>query len=360
MGGGAPVRRATTALLCALVACRPHETEGVPEAHPVHCTAAIAQTAHDEITLRGTIAARPDKDSVVAAEVAGRVRAIKVREGDSVLPGALVAEIECGPHLDAAKQARAGLDSATAALVEAKAAREREAHLVERGIAAKQALEAATAREAAAKSAVDVERARVDDANLVAGRCSVRSSQSGIVVRVLRRQGDIVDGTSATAIAEVADPSAAEAVLAAGADDLARIAPGQKVKVAFMSQTGTSYDGVVLSAPPSVDRVTGLGTVRVTLAAGAKSVLGALVSATIDLGSDRPVIAVPRAAVRSAGGDKSEVLVCGVTARVVAVKTGGALPGDLVAVEGIAVGDRIAIDGALGVEDGAKIREVTP
>ena len=349
---------AITIALGVTVACKPHETETVAEAHPVHCVAAVAQTVHDELTLRGAIAARPDKDSVVAAEVAGRIRAIKVREGDAVTPGALIAEIECGPHVDAAKQAQAGLDSANAALVEAKAAREREAHLVERGIAAKQALEAATAREAAAKSAVAAERARVADANLVAGRCNVRSSQSGIVLRVLRRQGDIVDGTSATAIAEIADPAAAEVVLTASAADLARVAPGQKAKVSFLSQPGTSFDGVVLAAPPSVDRVTGLGTVRVTLGSGAKAVLGALVSATIDLGSDRAVVAVPRAAVRSAGGDKSEVLVCGATARVVSVKAAGALPGDLVAIEGVSAGDRVAADGALGVEDGAKIREV--
>lgn len=352
--------RVVAIALALAAACKTHDVEPKPEAREVHCTAAIAETERSVITLRGAIAARPDKDSVVASEIAGRIRALPVREGDAVHRGTVIAEIECGPALDGEKQARAALDSANAALAEAKSAREREAHLVERGISAKQTLETAMAREAAAKAAVTVEQARLDDARLIVSRCSVRSSQDGIVLRLLRRQGDIVDGTSATAIAEIADPAAAEVALAAGAADLSRVVVGQAVKLAFVSQEGTSFVGTVLSAPPMVDRATGLGTVHVALAPGVRPVLGALVTATIDLASARAVVAVPSAAIRSAGGDKSEVVLCSSgTARLRAVQVGAPLgDGGLTVVEGIAVGDRVAADGALGIEDGTSIREV--
>ncbi|CAN5362946.1 hypothetical protein BH09MYX1_BH09MYX1_57340 [soil metagenome] len=346
-------------VLALAIACKRSEPEAPVPPRDVHCIAAMSESTSDKVTLRGSIVARPDKDSVVAAEVAGRIRSIVVREGDHVARGALIASIECGIQTDAQRQARAALDSANATVVEARAARDREAHLVDRGIAAVQALEAATAREAAAKAAADTASARLDDAYLFSARCSVRASLDGIVIRILRRQGDIVDGTSATAIAEVADPTSAEIVVTAGATELARIVVGQTAAIAIASQK-PNFTGIVVAAPPAVDRVSGLGSVRLTLAGDAKPLLGALVIAEIDLGNVHPVVTVPRAAVRSAGGDRSEVVICaGTEAHVRAVKAGAVL-GDRIVIDGVDAGDHVAADGALGIGEGDAIHEASP
>lgn len=355
-------RLATAAFVLALVpACKRHAPEAEPLSHDVRCVAAVEATVEDELELRGVVAPRPDRETVVAAEVAGRITSIAVREGDAVVRGTVVAEIECGPHVDALRQARAAADAASAALVEATAAREREAHLVDRGIAARQVLDGAVAKEAAARSAVTSTRAALDDAALVVGRCTVRSSQSGIVLALHRRPGDIVDGTSATAIGEIADPSAAELTATASAADLARIRVDQRVRVSYPQGDAATLAGRILAAPPVVDRATGLGTVRIALEPGAaRPVLGAQVTATVVLGEAKRVVAVPKAAVRSAGGDQSEVVGCGKPeAHVVPVVLGPKI-GELIAVTGLAVGDRVVADGALGIEDGMPIHEVTP
>ncbi len=352
-------RSALLAVLLVVSCKRSPPAPEAPVAHDVHCVAAVELAVADEIELRGVVAARPDRDAVVAAEVAGRIKSIAVREGDAVKQGAVVAEIECGTHVDALRQAQAAADAANAALVEASSAREREAHLVDRGIAARQSLDTAVAREATAKATVTSSRAQLDDARLIVGRCTVRAGQDGVVLALHRRTGDIVDGTSATAIAEIADPSAAEITVGASAADLARLHVDQRASVSYGGSDAAMLAGHVVAAPPIVDRASGLGAVRIALEPGAaRPVIGAHVTVTIDLGSTRTAVAVPRAAVRSAGGEKSEVVLCGKPeAHVVEVQVGGR-SGDHVQVSGLAVGDRVVADGALGIDEGTPIHEV--
>ena len=96
-------------------------------------------------------------------------------------------------------------------------------------------------------------------------RATVRSPLEGVVVRVLRRPGELVDGTPATPIMEVADPEQLELVADVPAADLVRVTRGAEATVRVPALPRRPGPGTVAAVSPAVDRATGLGTVRVSI-----------------------------------------------------------------------------------------------
>jgi RND family efflux transporter MFP subunit len=354
------MRREVCVLLLALACRKGHDADEHEEtpAGPKHvkCAPVEHATVSDRIELRGTVAPPMDKDTQLAPQVSGRLLAVDVREGDAVTAGKVVARVDDAPLVDAANQTDAALARAKAELENAQTTHARVKRVFEHGIAARQEVDDAAAKEAAAKAAEAEAEAAARLAHRLIERAQVRSPLSGVVLKVLRKPGELVDGTPATPVLEVADLTQLELVADVPAQDLMRLEKGAAATVVFSALPGFEVRGEVARVAPSVDRTTGVGTVRVALRIEEKRrpPVGVLGTARVDTGEPREATLVPAAAVRNAAGGEGEVVVCGAdkVAHVVTVQPGPARGAQVELRTELDAGTQVAVEPVLGIADG--------
>ncbi len=352
-------------MILVLSACgcrsRSEEAPATPVAQ-VHCVPVQSRQWSETRSLRGTVAPLPNRDAIVSAQVAGRLLRVLVREGDMVARGAVLAEVESRPTRDVLHQAEAVLSQARAQHEAAASAAAREEHLFQRGISARQSFEAARAAEAQADGAITLASAQVDVARQNVERATVRAPIGGVVVKLLRRVGEVVDGTPTTPIMEVADPANLELAASVSASNLVTLRSGQVASVSFEALPDRTFSASVRTVSPSVDPMTGVGSVRLSLEMGDVRIpIGILGTAEVQISPARPVDVVPASAVRSAGGARTEVVVCdGGQAHPRPVVIGERRDGFAQIVSGLealAAPVRVATDGLTGLEEGTALQE---
>jgi len=339
----------------ALAACRHQERAPEPTKRSVRCAVAKATTITDAIELRGTVSPLPDKDAQIAPQVAGRVLQVQVREGDAVAVGQPVARIDSAALLDEARAAEAAVARTRAELKNAEATSVRVQRVFEHGIAARQEVDDATARTATATAAQNEAESASRRAQRQVERAIVRSPLQGVVVRIFRRAGELVDGTPATPIVEVADASRLELDADATASDLVLLRKGQKADLTVGALPTAAWTGTVSAVSPAVDRVTGLGVVRIELdlADRPRPPIGVLGTARVSTGQSRRTVVVPKEAARSGAGTEMEFVLCGDDglAHVRRFPRRQTL-GDSVEAVGLSAGQAVVVEPVLGIADG--------
>jgi RND family efflux transporter MFP subunit len=229
---------------------------------------------------------------------------------------------------------------------------------VTRGIAARQELEDATARAEASREGVASASAAADLAKRTLGRVQVRSSFAGLVTRVFRGPGALVDGTAATPVVQLAATAGAEFVADVTQLELLVLAEGQPAK-GVLAGTETPIEGVVRARPRALDSATGLGTVRIALtSAGAEQLpVGAFARVVVTTGRHEAAAVVPATALRGAVADGAEIAVCaGDKASLRTVKVGYRDDTRVEILSALGADDAVAIDHVLALEDETPIR----
>lgn len=346
-------------LAVGLMACK-HPEDAEPESGPIHtrCEAASVAALDDVRTLRGVVGTAPDRSAIIAPQVAGRLLRVTVREAQAVRRGDVLLEVESQPARDALAQARATLAQARAGLRNATTSLERSRTLFARGIVARQEIDDAETREAQMQAGTSAARAMVANAQLNVSRAVVRAPFDAVVIAVHKRVGELVDGTPNTPVVELADPSALELLASAPPSDLVALRVGQHATVRFEALAEVQMPARVLAVSPSLTAATGLGAVRFALEAGeVRPPLGLAGAATVAVGQRADAVFVPLAALRGGSGG-SEVVICDEGhAHVQAVRTGARDARRAQIVEGLAAGQRVALEGLLALTDGAEIVE---
>ena len=345
------------ALLLLATACprSGHEESLAPVARKVTCAPAQARATRDVVEVRGTIAPLADRDVLIAPQVSGRILKVEVREGEEVTAGQVVARVDDGPLEDAVHQADAALTRAQAEQLNAEKTLGRIQQVFERGIAPRQDVDDAVTKLASAKAAATEAEAAARTAHRGVERAVVKTQLTGVVLKVLRRTGELVDGTPATPVVEVADLSRLELVADVPAADLVRLERAAKATLAFPGLPDSAFEGVVSMVAPSVEKTTGLGTVRLTLTSTTRlPPVGLFGTARIERGAEREAVFVPAAAVRSVIGNEGEVVVCGADHRlhVAKVKVGTASQGQVEVRGGLPADAQVAVQPVLGLADG--------
>ncbi len=339
------------------VGCHHVAAEKEPDPIPVKCITSHPEAVDETVSLRGRVQPPPGGDLPVASQVGGRIVSVAGHEGQHVTKGDIIANIDDVSTRDASKQAEAALAQAQSAEANAKATLERAKALVARGIAAKQELDDATARAEAAHAGVTSASAGSDLARRTLARIQVHSTFDGIVTRVWRGPGAIVDGTAATPIIQLASTGAVEFVAEATEEELGRIKEGQTVKGSFEA-SHTPFEGIVRARASALDPVTGLGVVRITLAGDTTVPIGAFGQTSILIAHREGVSVLPSTALRGAVADGAQVAVCKdgkVTLHT--VKIGWRDDQRLEILEGITPADRVAVEHVLGLDEGTAIAE---
>ncbi len=350
----------------ALAGCRRDAgKEAKTEAVPVRCVAPTRETVDDVLVVRGRLAPPPGGDVAVASQATGRITQLAVHEGQIVQPNDVIATIEEAQSRDALRQAEAALVQARSNESNATLTLERTKALVARGIAAKQELDDVSARVDSARAASEAARAGTDAARRTLGKVVVRTGVAGVITKVWRGVGALVDGTAASPIVQIAQGGQAELVAEVTGDELMLVREALAVSAVVLGRTVT---GTVRAAGTALDPTTGLGTVRVSVTpdkgdddASTRALpVGAFGRVTITLARREGVLTIPSAAVRGAGGDGSEVPVCsgekGDKIDVQRVRL-GVRKGDRVeVVEGLTDTSRIAIDHVLALDTGTTVQ----
>lgn len=357
--------RGTLLMAFALVAgCKGRATEGeVTEerASPakVSCVKVESGPLARSVTVRGRVLTRPGGDLPVASLVAGKLLEVKVEEGARVKQGTVIATVDdLGPRA-AVGEARAGLARARSTKAEADAALARAKTLQAAGITSKADLDAALARADAAAADVAAQEAASGLASGTLGRVEVRSTFDGVVTKVWRGAGAVVDGTAGTPIVEIAADARLEFVADATEPELGLLAMENEASVELSS--GPSVDGRVVALSRALDPKTGLGSVRIALEAKPSLPavrIGAFGKAKVRASSLPDALSIPRAAMRGAVLDGADVAKCvdGKTA-LAHVTIGYRDESRVQVLSGLLSTDRVAVGDVLGLADGTPITE---
>lgn len=345
------------ALFLVTVACQRAAPAEEKVAARVRCEPATLAAVQDVRLLRGTVVTAPDDDVVVASQVAGRLEAVLVREGETVAENAIIGRVATQPLADALAQAQAHLQQAQATAQNANITYARAQQLYARGIVPRQQVDDTSTHEREALAAASAAMAAVRAASHNLERANVRTSTDGVVLRVLRRPGELVDGTPATPVAEIADPNDLEFLASAQPVDFIALRTGQRGEAKFDALPQASFPLEVRSVAPVVDTATGVGSVRLMMLSSAvHPPLGLYGTAAVQVGGQRQAVVVAPGALRNAWAGGSEVVVCQDGKAVVRqVRIGTRADKQVEIVSGVKAGDQVVVDNVVGLVDGAPL-----
>ena len=325
----------------------------------------------------------------VASPVTGRLLRIALREGDTVKPGQVVAEIAPTPlsatdrdllsaRLESAKaleaEALERVRRADADAAQAVRERKRVADLVAGKFMSPQALEQAeaavnmktadlaAARSRAISTAADV---RAAQANLTALRTNapsirVESPVAGRVLRITDRSERVV--TPGTVLVTVGDPSALEVVVDVLSNDAVRVKPG--MRMILTGWGGSEIEAVVRTVEPAAFRkVSALGVEeqRVNVVADFKAVPPGLgdayrVDARIVVAEKADAPRVPTGALFRRDGKWHAFVVEGGRLALRAVEVGLRGARDVEIVSGLAAGAEVVLYPGNDLAEGARVK----
>jgi RND family efflux transporter MFP subunit len=334
--------------------------KGNPEAVVAEVT--LTRVGRAEISqllaVTGGIAALPNQDVRVSAQVPGRIAEMKVAEGDRVAAGQLVAQIEDRPFRDQLQQAEAGAATARANWENAKLSRARNESLFSRGIAARKDLEDARTQESVAEAAVRQAEAALALARLQLTRCQVRSPLSGTVVKRFVSVGEQVDGSAAQPILEVANLNQVELFGNVPSVYLSKIHASQTLPISSGAFPGKTFTGRVVAISPAVDPATNSGLIRIRIANGNGLLrLGMFLNAQVPVETHaRALVVPPQAIYRDQQGQPRVYRVEGENARAVPVQIGLESPERVELLSGVAEGETVILTGGYGLGEKAKVK----
>jgi membrane fusion protein, multidrug efflux system len=303
-----------------------------------------------EIRASGDLRAR--FQTMIAAEIAGRVTDLSVDEGGSVAEGAVVIQID-------PERRRLDLAAARARLAQARANLKQETSKVERvrklrseNISSVERLEEAETALLLAQSSVRAEEAAVGVAARALKDASVSAPFAGLVASRSVELGEFVQ--PGTNLFELVSMTPLDVIFNLPELESQRIAVGQRVEVSVAAPADRKFEAVVTFISPTVDP--GTRTLRVKAEIDNQALLlRPGLFAKISLGTDqrRSVLMVPEEALVQREGS-AWLFVIGDEDRVrrVQVETGHQSKGQIEVRGPVSAGDRVVRRGHGGLADG--------
>jgi membrane fusion protein (multidrug efflux system) len=362
-------RRASlvTVVLLGLVACGgggAAEEEATVEAPPAAPAMQVAQQNVATVdsfriesgpSLSGTLVA--ERTAQLRPQANGTVLSVRVRAGDRVGAGQVIAVIDTLVLAEQARSARLGLTSAELAAATAERNVERSTQLHAAGAIADRDLEDARNQAAQARAMLEDARARVASANKMRDNAIVRAPFSGTVSELPVSVGDVVQ-MGGSVVAVVVDPSSLELEASVPASYFSTLRSGARVEFTVAAHPGRVFTGTVARVNAAVDATTGqlLMYVRVpntdrTLAAGL------FAEGRVAIENVRG-LAIPTAALDARASSPSVKRVRGGKVEAVPVTLG--LRDDLAerveVTSGLSRGDTVLVGAAIGTPVGASVR----
>ncbi|MDH4288168.1 MAG: efflux RND transporter periplasmic adaptor subunit [Aquincola sp.] len=374
-----PMLKSHIALLAILVlsACNKEQAAAPQTRAAPQVSVVTVQTRDIPFTLEFVAQTESSRQVDIVARVSGFLEKIAYGEGEMVKEGQLLFQLDPKPFQAQLEAARGGLQAQQARLTTAEANLKRVKPLAQENALSQSDLDRAQGEYDSAKAAVYSAQATVTQAELNLGYATIRSPVTGLASRAVQREGAFLNAVSADAtltyVAAI-DPvwvtfSVSQNLAAKLRNEIAdrRLvmpkALAFEVEIVLSDGSSYPYKGSINFADPSFSSDTGSFQVRAVLP-NPKHVLrpGMFVTAFLK-GAMRPhAIVVPQLSVQM--GAKGHLVYVVNAAGVAELRpvVVGDYQGekDIVVVSGLAAGDRVVVDGVMGVVPGQPVQIVQP
>ena len=314
----------------------------------------------------------PHTRVAVMAKLPGTLSRVAVDIGDRVRTGDVVAALdrrEIDAQVDAAvaavNVARAGIESAEAALANAVLEHDRAQNLFEKGAVPRQRLDAAETARRAATAQRDLANATLAQVEAALRRsreiqrdATLTSPIDGVVVERNYDAGSLVSPGDNKPVVVVADLRVMK--LQAGVSELeaGRLRVGMPARIIVQARPGEVVNGTVAAIAPEVDARNRHFAIEVRTTNPGTVLSGMYGTATIPLQRVNGVVAVPRESVISRGGKRVALRIENNTVSEVPVTEGLATGTQVEIASGLKAGDTIVADARREVAAGAKVNPV--
>jgi len=298
-------------------------------------------TIADRLNLPGTI--EPWTKLELAAEIAGTVEKLAVKEGDSVSKGDVLLQIDASDY-------RIALDRAEAAFRLAKADLERDKTVYDKGVIP-------TAELDARQTAMQTAKADFDNAKLQLDRCTITAPMDGIVRRLDAKVGMFLG--VGDPVGQMLQIDKIKAVIGIPESDINAVRRLDKIDVTIQALDGKVVTGsryFVSSSPESAAKL-----YRLELAIdnpGHEILPGMFVRADIVKQRNDNALAIPFYSIISRGNEQFVFVEKDGIVQKRPVKTGIMERWMVEVTTGLQAGDRVVVEGHRDVEDGRAVKVV--
>ncbi len=348
----------TVALLLVAAACKKPEDPAAAKSKELPPPAVTVQTADVQaakmpryLTLTGSIMA--DKQSEVAANVAGRVATTYVERGQPVKAGTVLAIVDSKA---AGFQAAAAMAQSQAAETQVAAARQdcdRADTLFKQGAMAKSEFDRQKSQCTAQLFQANAARANADLAGKLAGDTVIRAPIDGIVGERYVNVGEYVQPASKVVSIFAIDPVRVSISVPERA--VAQVSPGQTLDLQVTAYEGRAFPATVKFVSPALRA----GTRDLIIEASAPnkdlSLKPGMFATVLLATGEEEQNTVPVEAIKSEGTIKRMFLAREGQAYEMVVRTGVVKDGRIAVLEPLAAGTKVIVKPPPGLRDGSSI-----
>ena len=372
IGGNAPSRRwgsgpgrfaAICGALCLLAGCG-HEPPPAPPPAIV-LAAPVRQEAADSDGLRYPVEAAARYSTAMSFRVAGKLIERRVRLGDVVRKGQVVAQLDAIDAQRQAASAQASLDAAEHRLTYAKQQVDRDRAQSAQNLIAANQLEQTEDAYAAAVAAREQAAAQNTVARNALAYNTLVADHDGYITSENADTGQVV--TAGQAIYGLAWSGDVDVEMDTAAADLGRVTVGQAASVSFTALPGRRFDARVRELSPAADPQSRTYRVKLTLLAPGDAVRfgmtgDAVLAPAAGGNAGRTVFKVPATALFHQGKDPAVWVIRGTDSvlelRRVAVSSYGERA--VTISDGLKTGEQIVLAGVHTVFAGEKVTPQAP
>ncbi len=290
-------------------------------------------------------------EAVLASRLAAAVAEVRAVPGQAVRAGEVLVRLEQREADGAVESARAAVASAESALGLARKNLSRFERLEGRGAAAAVELERARQDEASATAALAAAEAGLRRAETDRAQAVLIAPFDAVVVEKLVSPGDLA--APGRPLVRLASAAGRRVEAAPGEERAAQLSVGDAVQVELGVRT---YDGRIGEIVGAVDPVTRRRTVRVDLPGGAEPAIGAFARVRLPGPPEPRLFAPARAVVPRGGLELAWAVGPGGIVALRYVRTGPPVAGGLVEIRsGLEAGERVVVDPPADLEAGTRI-----
>ncbi len=332
---------------------------------PVPVAAAVVETGALPVTLTALGTVTPITTVTVRSQITGRLTGIFFKEGQEVKAGDALAEVDPRPYEAALKQAQGQLARDQAQLRNAQLDLTRFKTLVTKNAASQQSVDTQDALVQQYTGTVEMDQAQVRTAELNLEYCHIVAPVSGRLGIRLVDAGNFVQSGDSTGIVVITQLKPITVVFSLPEDAVPavvrRMAGGAELPVTVYDRNRRAKiaTGHLTTIDNQVDVTTGTVKLKAEFSNDDDSLFpNQFVNVDLLVNTLPSAIIIPSAAVQR-GAPGTFVYLIGPDSTVSVRKvTLGPSAGDKVSItEGLAAGDKVVVDGADKLREGAKVTE---
>jgi len=337
-----------------LAACQPDNETAAPVARPVRTITIEKREVGTPVTFTGRIEA--EDEVTLAFRIAGRILENKLKVGDRVEAGQMVAKLESQNEMNTLRAARANLVASEAQLVQAQNHFERQDTLLEQGWTTRANHDQAKQALQTAKAQVDAAGAQKKAAQDLVEFTVLKADAPGVITEVGPGSGEVVQ--AGQMILKLARRDGRDAVFDVPAQFIRSGPSDPEILVTLTSDPNIKARGRVRTVAPQADPVTRTFEVKVGLSNPPDDMrLGATVNGRVTVNSG-PIIEIPAAALTKIN-QRPAVWVVDPSNRTVSIRNVDVLSFDqasFTVTQGLDTGDIVVTAGVQALHPGQKVR----